>query len=246
MFNGFAFAGPLCDAIKVNLTGAGLGRRRARCRWGQPGLRRRQARFWGRRRGWGRSAAIFSAPPSVRSCRAGVSLTAVIWVTQALRDIDLMTNQGQTILVFVGITGLIIPLLVLVIAPIALVIAAAHMLNKLSTDSEIIVMNSAGMSPWLLFRGLHVGGDRGVAAGDGDQRLFRAQGPAHAARLADRSARQRGQQHRAARPLHHDRERRHASTSASAQPQRATGRHFPRRPAQSRTSASPCSPSAAR
>jgi len=80
------------------------------------------------------------------------SLTAVIWVTQALRDIDLMTNQGQTILVFVGITGLIIPLLILVIAPIALLIAAAHVLNKLSTDSEIIVMNASGMSPWFLFR----------------------------------------------------------------------------------------------
>ena len=81
-----------------------------------------------------------------------VSLTAVIWVTQALRDIDIMTNQGQTILVFVGITGLIIPLLVLVIAPIALLIAVAHVLNKLSNDSEIIVMNAAGMSPWILFR----------------------------------------------------------------------------------------------
>ncbi len=80
-----------------------------------------------------------------------VSLTAIIWVTQALRDIDLMTNQGQTILVFVGITGLIIPLLILVIAPLALVIAVAHTLNKLSTDSELIVMNAAGMSPWRLF-----------------------------------------------------------------------------------------------
>jgi len=80
-------------------------------------------------------------------------LTAVIWVTQALRDIDIMTNQGQTILVFIGLTSLIIPLLVLVIAPIALVIAIAHVLNKLSTDSEIIVMNAAGMSPWRLFRG---------------------------------------------------------------------------------------------
>ena len=81
-----------------------------------------------------------------------ISLTVVIWITQALRDIDLMTNQGQTILVFVGITGLIIPLLVLVIAPIALMIAVAHVLNKLGTDSEIIVMNAAGMSPWRLFR----------------------------------------------------------------------------------------------
>jgi lipopolysaccharide export system permease protein len=81
-----------------------------------------------------------------------VSLTAVIWVTQALHDIDLMTSQGQSILVFVGITGMIIPLLVLVIAPIALLIAIAHVLNKMSTDSEIIVMNAAGISPWVLFR----------------------------------------------------------------------------------------------
>ena len=81
-----------------------------------------------------------------------ISLTAVIWVTQALRDVDIMTSQGQTVLVFIGITGLIIPLLVLIIAPIALVIAVAHSLHKLSTDSEIIVMNAAGMSPWLLFR----------------------------------------------------------------------------------------------
>src|SRR6266568_6895251 len=81
-----------------------------------------------------------------------VSLTAVIWVTQALRDFDLMTNQGQSILVFIGITGLIIPLLILVIAPIALLIAVAHVLNKMSNDSEIIVMNAAGMSPWILFR----------------------------------------------------------------------------------------------
>jgi lipopolysaccharide export system permease protein len=81
-----------------------------------------------------------------------VSLTAIIWITQALRDIDLMTNQGQTIFMFVAITGLIVPLLVLVIAPIALVIAVIHVLNKLSTDSEIVVMNAAGIAPWRLFR----------------------------------------------------------------------------------------------
>jgi lipopolysaccharide export system permease protein len=80
------------------------------------------------------------------------SLTAIIWLTHALRDIDLMTDQGQTILVFVGITSLIIPQLVLIIAPIALMIAIAHALSKLANDSEIIVMNAAGMSPWRLFR----------------------------------------------------------------------------------------------
>jgi lipopolysaccharide export system permease protein len=81
-----------------------------------------------------------------------ISLTAVIWLTNALRDIDLVTNQGQTVLVFIGITGLIIPLLLLVIAPVALVIAIAYTINKLNTDSEIVVMSAAGMSPWRMFR----------------------------------------------------------------------------------------------
>jgi lipopolysaccharide export system permease protein len=80
------------------------------------------------------------------------SLTALIWITHALRDFDLVTSQGQTILVFIGITGLLIPLLILVLSPIALLIAVAHVLNKMSNDSEIIVMNAAGMSPWFLFR----------------------------------------------------------------------------------------------
>jgi lipopolysaccharide export system permease protein len=80
------------------------------------------------------------------------SLTSVIWITQALRDIDLMTSRGQTVLVFLGITGLIIPMLVLVIAPIALMIAVMHAIGRLSNDSELIVMNAAGMSPWTLFR----------------------------------------------------------------------------------------------
>jgi lipopolysaccharide export system permease protein len=81
-----------------------------------------------------------------------VSLTATIWITQALRDVDLMTNRGQSVFVFIGITSLIIPHLVLIIAPVALVMAIAHTLNRLATDSEIIVMNAAGMPPWRLFR----------------------------------------------------------------------------------------------
>jgi lipopolysaccharide export system permease protein len=81
-----------------------------------------------------------------------LSLTAVIWVTQALRDIDLMTSRGQSIAVFLGITSLLLPMLMMIIAPIALFIAVAYTLNKLSSDSEVIVLNASGMSPWQLFR----------------------------------------------------------------------------------------------
>jgi lipopolysaccharide export system permease protein len=81
-----------------------------------------------------------------------VTLTALMWITQALRDIDLVTNLGQGLLAFLGVTGLIIPLLVMTIAPIAFMLAMAYVLNKLSADSELIVMNAAGMPPWHLFR----------------------------------------------------------------------------------------------
>lgn len=81
-----------------------------------------------------------------------ISLTTVIWLTHALREVDLMTNQRQTVLVFIGITGLLIPMLLAIIAPIALVVAVGHTLNRLNTDSEIVVMNASGMSPWRIFR----------------------------------------------------------------------------------------------
>ncbi len=81
-----------------------------------------------------------------------ISLTVVIWFTQAMRDIDLITSERQTLFVFMGITGMIVPLLVMIIAPIALMIAAGHVLNRLGADSEMIVINAAGISPWRLMQ----------------------------------------------------------------------------------------------
>ena len=81
-----------------------------------------------------------------------VTLTALIWVTQALRDFDLMTNQQQTFIAFLQITSMVMPMLILIIAPIALMIAAAFVLNRICADSELIVLNAAGSSPWRLFR----------------------------------------------------------------------------------------------
>lgn len=79
-----------------------------------------------------------------------ITLTFVIWFTQAMRDFDLITSERQTLFVFIGITGMIIPLLIMIIAPIALMISAGHVLNRLGADSEIIVLNAAGVSPWRL------------------------------------------------------------------------------------------------
>jgi lipopolysaccharide export system permease protein len=79
-------------------------------------------------------------------------LTGVIWVTQVLRDFDLLTTKGQSLLIFLMATGLVVPSLVMIIAPVALFAAIAFTLNKLNGDSELIVMSASGLSPATILR----------------------------------------------------------------------------------------------
>ncbi|MDQ0510163.1 LPS export ABC transporter permease LptF [Ancylobacter amanitiformis] len=81
-------------------------------------------------------------------------LAGMIWVTQALRELDIMTTQGQTILAFVFITSLALPALILGLAPSALFMAVAHTLFRMNSDSEIVVASSAGLSTWRFLRPL--------------------------------------------------------------------------------------------
>lgn len=81
-----------------------------------------------------------------------IGLTSVIWVTQALREVDLITGKGQTILIFFTVTVLSLPALIAGIAPVALFMATLYTLNRLNSDSELIVMNAAGVAPHRITR----------------------------------------------------------------------------------------------
>lgn len=81
-----------------------------------------------------------------------IVLTSMIWLATALRRFDLVTSQGQTLGVFLTITGLTLPSLMAVISPIALFLAVAYTLHRLNSDSELVVMSAAGMKPWQMFR----------------------------------------------------------------------------------------------
>ena len=77
-----------------------------------------------------------------------LSLTAVVWIALALKQMSLVTSGGAGGLVFMEFTALILPDLIAIIAPIALMIAALYTLNKLNQDSELIVMTAAGATVW--------------------------------------------------------------------------------------------------
>ena len=75
-----------------------------------------------------------------------LSLTSIVWLTQALRFIDFIVNQGVSIMVFLQLTILLIPSLLLLILPPALFCSVIFVYNKLKLDSELIVLQAAGLS----------------------------------------------------------------------------------------------------
>ncbi len=73
-----------------------------------------------------------------------VALGAMVWLSQALRQFDLVTASGQTIVTFLQITGLLIPILVTVVFPVSLLIAVIYAFNAMNGDSELVVVNASG------------------------------------------------------------------------------------------------------
>ncbi|WP_150525794.1 LPS export ABC transporter permease LptF [Roseibium sediminis] len=83
---------------------------------------------------------------------AMAAMAGVVWATQALRQLDLVTSKGQTIVQFIGITMLAMPFLLVIVAPFALMIALVLVLNALSGDSELIVIDATGGSRFLVLK----------------------------------------------------------------------------------------------
>ena len=85
-----------------------------------------------------------------------LSLSGVVWIALALRQLNLVTTEGQDAFTFVKMTTLALPNMMALIAPVALLVAVIHTLNRLSGDSELIVLTASGASTWTVARPLRV------------------------------------------------------------------------------------------
>lgn len=83
-----------------------------------------------------------------------LSLAGVVWIAIALRQLNVVTSQGQDAWMLIKMTTLALPNLLAIIAPFALLIAVLHTLNRLNSDSELIVMTAAGATVWTVARPL--------------------------------------------------------------------------------------------
>jgi lipopolysaccharide export system permease protein len=79
-------------------------------------------------------------------------LTALIWLTQSLRFIDLVVNRGLSLLVFLQLTSMLIPSFIAVILPITTYVVIQFVYQRMASDRELTVMRAAGLSPWKLAR----------------------------------------------------------------------------------------------
>lgn len=78
------------------------------------------------------------------------ALSAAIWLAQSLRLIDLIVNRGLSVDVFLYLAALILPRFLDIVLPIGIFIAVLFTFNRLTAESEIVVMRSAGMSHFAL------------------------------------------------------------------------------------------------
>lgn len=76
-----------------------------------------------------------------------ISLAAVIMLTQSLRFLELIINSGASSLSFFALTMLAMPRFFEVILPIALMIGTVFIYNRMTADSEMIIMRASGFSP---------------------------------------------------------------------------------------------------
>lgn len=76
------------------------------------------------------------------------SLLSMLWLTQSLRFVEMVTNKGLPLHLFVELTSLLMPRLFSILSPIAVFAAVMFVYNRMLSDRELVIMQSAGISPW--------------------------------------------------------------------------------------------------
>lgn len=76
------------------------------------------------------------------------SLLAMLWLTQSLKFVEMVTRQGLPVYLFAEMTSLLMPRIFNILSPVAVFVTVLFVYNRLIADRELVVMQSAGISPW--------------------------------------------------------------------------------------------------
>ena len=81
-----------------------------------------------------------------------LALATMLWLSQALREFNLITEQGQSLSTFLQLSGYLFPILIMIVLPLSVLIGVTFALTTLNSDSELAVINASGMRQWSLLK----------------------------------------------------------------------------------------------
>ena len=81
-----------------------------------------------------------------------IAATLLVLTTQVLLRINVLTTTGQAFSAFLKLSGALIPSVMVIVVPFALLVGVAQILWSLNSDSELVVMEAAGAGPNTVFR----------------------------------------------------------------------------------------------
>ena len=116
---------------------------------------------------------------------ASLVLVLIYWVNRAIRVFDQLIADGQSAWVFLELTALALPSVIKIAVPLAAVVAVIIAVNRLAGDSELAVLQAAGLSPRRLARPVLV---FGVIVALLMALIIHVLAPAAASRLAERQS----------------------------------------------------------
>ena len=79
-------------------------------------------------------------------------LVFIYWIRAAVELFDELISDGQTAKVVLELTMLTLPGVVQIVLPLAAVVASIYVMNRMTSDSELVVMQGTGFSPVRLIR----------------------------------------------------------------------------------------------
>lgn len=75
------------------------------------------------------------------------SVTLLVLTTQVLIRVNVLTTTGQALGAFVMLAATLIPSVLSIVAPFALLIGVGQVLSSMNSDSELVVIEAAGVRP---------------------------------------------------------------------------------------------------
>jgi len=79
-------------------------------------------------------------------------LVMIYWINRAVVLFDQLIADGQSAGVFLELTLLSLPNIIRIVLPLSAFAASLYVTNRLTTDSELVVVQATGFSPWRLAR----------------------------------------------------------------------------------------------